>query len=213
MGLLGIIEKPYKVLNNKYIYENKLPKLISKFRNIIDVPDWIYNGSDMIKREFIAGFSNFLFNGFNSPSKIFSDKITYMLNSLDIVHCKITCENNNFVYYTVEDKVAYYDTINYRYNYKVKIKKGIYVEYIRNNNMDMLFDEWKNTLVIKSTTIFVPIDKIIPSDENIISDILLQKKNIKVSYVVMHFVCIIHLETFISRRWVKFSPSNVQKHC
>lgn len=176
LGLLGgINEKPYKVLN-KYIYENKLPKLISKFRNIIDVPDWIYNGSDMIKREFIAGFSNFLFNGFNSPSKIFSDKITYMLNSLDIVHCKITRENNNFVYYTVEDKVAYYDTINYRYNYKVKIKKGIYVEYIRNNNMDMLFDEWKNTLVIKSTTIFVPIDKIIPSDENIISDITVAKE-------------------------------------
>jgi len=168
--LLGINTNSCKISNNKYIYENKLPKLISKFRNIIDVPDWIYNGSDMIKREFIAGFSIFLFNGFNSPTKIFADKITYMLNSLNIIHCKMTCENSNFVYYRVEDMILYYDTINYRYNYQVKIKKGIYVEYIR-NNMDMLFDVWKKTVIIKSTTIFVPIDKIVPSEENIISDI------------------------------------------
>jgi hypothetical protein len=42
--------------------------------------------------------------------------------------------------------------------------------------MDILFDTWKNTVVVKNTTIFMPIAEINPSNENIISDITIARE-------------------------------------
>jgi DNA-directed RNA polymerase beta subunit len=112
---------------------------------------------------------------------IVTEKFNYKNLDNDVVVVSF-CINNK-----MENLIKYFENVNYRYNSFFQVKSGIIVEYIKyleymkkiNYSSDSYFmekyilsyEEWSMKVKTKSSTIFIPIDKIKKSDENIISDI------------------------------------------
>ena len=129
------------------------------------VPKWILNGSDMIKREFLAGFQG----GDGSPIKLyrkshicinktirsvkeehhkeslhlFMTQIVDLLRHFDIKVADVSLKrwSSDMIIgsYLISSKrvnlIKYYDTIGYRYNVRKHVESGIFVEYLKYINI------------------------------------------------------------------------------
>ena len=119
------------------------------------LPNWIKNGSDLVKREFLAGFqggdaskikfdSTKQVNIYMSPT-IKSEYVSNLTNFMnDIVellrYFTIETSNSNYddrnnVSYCISSThtnlIKYFEIVGYRYNISKNIESGIYVEYLK----------------------------------------------------------------------------------
>ena len=122
------------------------------------IPDWIMNGSLMVKREFLAGYQggygnniqvNTLTNKGNNyvcaetSKKInpkYQDSLKSFFEQMNILYTDLGVEtkilSTNFKYAikmrdTQSNLLKYFDTIGYRYNYSKTTESAIIIEYIR----------------------------------------------------------------------------------
>jgi DNA-directed RNA polymerase beta subunit/intein/homing endonuclease len=123
------------------------------------LPDWIKNGSDLVKREFLSGFqggcgseikhilTNKIIMGVTSKSiktehvdslMDFMNDIVELLRYFNIETNNITCEKYKDImdvsYYissTRNNLIKYFDIVGYRYNVDKNRESGIYVEYLK----------------------------------------------------------------------------------
>jgi DNA-directed RNA polymerase beta subunit/intein/homing endonuclease len=123
------------------------------------LPDWIKNGSDLVKREFLSGFqggcgseikhilTNKIIMGVTSKSikteyvdslMDFMNDIVELLRYFNIETNNITCEKYKDImdvsYYissTRNNLIKYFDIVGYRYNVDKNRDSGIYVEYLK----------------------------------------------------------------------------------
>jgi len=166
------------------------------------LPNWIKNGSDLVKREFLAGFqggcgSKIMSHLDMSPTSTlmhktdsvieFMNDIVELLRYFKIETSNAKCDNNRkTVSYQISvlsnNLIGYFNIVGYRYNVNKNIESGIYVEYLKylenkleDNKIGLL--EWQNLVKWKSTTLFIPLESKIESLENMISDITTESTN------------------------------------
>ena len=178
----------------KIMYEGLLPLFYLKVDKYSElkfdtVPKWIMNGSDMVKREFLASCLSYYIGNFVTENV----QIQRLLSDLNV-------EYNNEIYnyeplghlYLNSLKaeinvLKHFELINFRYNYLKQVEIGLKVEYLkyiihnREGNINFTpidFDRmWINKVRVSSTTLFLPIDTIKKSKKTIISDITVDSKN------------------------------------
>uniref|UniRef100_A0A6C0H2Z3 DNA-directed RNA polymerase n=1 Tax=viral metagenome TaxID=1070528 RepID=A0A6C0H2Z3_9ZZZZ len=130
-------------------------KSIQEYKSL---PDWIKNGSDLVKREFLAGFqggdgskirfdSTKQVNIYMSPT-IKSIKSEYVCNLIEFMNDIVellryfTIETSNANYddrnnvsycisSTRTNLIKYFEIVGYRYDVSKNIESGIYVEYLK----------------------------------------------------------------------------------
>ena len=158
IGQLGLISENLNVDKSKNIitYYGLVPLLLISL-GITDknLPYWIINGSDMVKREFLASFQNE--SNYKSLYEYFDTK------PIDEI---------------VENKqlINYFDTIGFRYNVTRQAKFGSIVEYLR-SKQTISYEEWLKITEVKLSTIFLPIISKEISRENEICDITIDSPN------------------------------------
>ena len=174
------------------------------------LPTWITNGSDMVKREFLAGFQggdgskikNAKYIQIVTVVKEHEESLVLMMNQIvtmfrhlgiDVsapskmdskelsvpsmtVSYNISNEQNNLI--------RYFDTVGYRYDMHKISKSGLVIEYLRyihTQNVDkepsIDFNKWQDMVIIKESTIFMPIIRNEVSLENEICDITIDSPN------------------------------------
>ena len=163
------------------------------------LPYWIKNGSDLVKREFLAGFQggNTLDVDMRPTRHITGEEDTVdivMQFMNDIVqllrYFKIKTSDakyeDEFVSYQICDSshnlIEYFDIVGYRYDLRKNINSGFYVEYLKHLENKSQYDkigleDWVNIVKWKSTTLFIPLESKIESLETIISDITTESTN------------------------------------
>jgi len=174
---------------------------------IYSIPEWIMNGSMLIKREFIAGFHGGVGFNINHENK---EKDSYNFNEIIISkdNCYSDNENTEFIMnmielmsefniniefikyfnktsYKISDKheniIKYYDTIGYRYSCSNNVTSFIIIEYLKLKSELKLkndtIDEWFKTIKVINGMIFMPIVSIIPIDIGVVSDITVESSN------------------------------------
>lgn len=161
------------------------------------LPYWIKNASDLVKREFLAGFQGGCVSKITSHTSTliqktdsvieFMNDIVELLRYFKIETSNAKCDDNRkTVSYQICDLsnnlIEYFNIVGYRYNVNKNIEIGIYVEYLKyldNNLQDNKIKllEWQNLVKWKSTTLFIPLESKIESLETIISDITTESTN------------------------------------
>jgi DNA-directed RNA polymerase beta subunit/intein/homing endonuclease len=161
------------------------------------LPYWIKNASDLVKREFLAGFQGGCVSKITSHTSTliqktdsvieFMNDIVELLRYFKIETSNAKCnDNRKTVSYQICDLsnnlIEYFNIVGYRYNVNKNIEIGIYVEYLKyldNNLQDNKIKllEWQNLVKWKSTTLFIPLESKIESLETIISDITTESTN------------------------------------
>lgn len=192
----------YDIYENKSVcleFKNIFPVLLAMFYCGKTIPGWIIEGSDMIKREFIAGFhgknsshigirgENLMINmdNFVSSNEELIDEIVELHNSIGVSVGKILIGENSYSYQfenTHENFIKYFEIIGYRYNVHHQVTSGILVEYLRycNKNVHdekMSVDVWFNTVYTRNTTIFVPVLSKVEIEKTMIADITIDSSN------------------------------------
>ena len=158
IGQLGLTSEKSNVdkSKNKITYHGLVPLLLISL-GITDekLPYWITNGSDMVKREFLAGVQN------DTNCKSLYDY--FETKPIDEI---------------VDNKqlINYVDTIGFRYNVTRQAKFGSIVEYMR-HTQTISYEEWKKSTEVKLSTIFLPIISKEISLENEICDITIDSPN------------------------------------
>ncbi len=171
--------------------------------NKFQVPIWILNGSNAMKREFLAGFHNSLFGGINqniddrnnewslnNNLAMFGNQILGMFTDLDIEATKQIefFPNNLKLIFSVSKSQTnmskYSQFIGFRYNYKKQIDWGLWTEYLKFHQTikteftrEIDYNAWKQLVTIKDTTLFIPVSDITPCSEDIICDITVDSSN------------------------------------
>ena len=194
----------------------------------LEIPSWIMNGSDMVKREFLGGFQGgdgAKINGRNDQIQIGSTQktieneyvdsmikmmtdISKLFRELGIVVGDIKCEPSvkypektvvsYFISSSRKNLIKYFDIVNYRYDVYKQSESGVLVEYMRYLEFEydnlslpkglLTFKQWVEKIIVKSTTIFLPIFSIEKIDETIVSDISVESEN--QSFLCGDFFCI-----------------------
>ena len=145
------------------LYKGILPILLISLHDISDnkifIPDWIKNGSDMVKREFLAGFSGYCPTQRNSHSYIYTIKsikvynykhaqklVQYMINITEIFkYFGIKVDEPSILFdekiklynillhldNSIPNIIQCFEHIGYRYYNKKKLDIAILVEYYR----------------------------------------------------------------------------------
>ncbi len=149
------------------------------------LPDWIKNGSDLVKREFLSGFqggcgseikhilTNEIIMGVTSKSiktehvdslMDFMNDIVELLRYFNIETNNITCEKYKNImdvsYYissTRNNLIKYFDIVGYRYNVDKNRESGIYVEYLKYLEKKYI-ERFHLDKEIKSYTDTIPLD-------------------------------------------------------
>ncbi len=190
----------------KVLYEGVLVEILHLLRNDnntrygnygfkkFTIPEWIMNGTDVVKREFLASFHRDIFThyGFsevesvsNGIHQLYGDLKDKNIVTYDKYYSELSCYDlvsdceNIQLNEKQKNFIQFYENVGYRYDYNKIIDIGTKVEYLkyinysRNNGVMNLqdFNTWKNHLKISSITLFMHISTIIESRENIISDI------------------------------------------
>ena len=164
---------------NKILYEGSFPFLVSLLNKQNDylIPDWIMNGSKLVKREFLATLSN----------KIISEQIQNLYDYLNLkqiddfkLSFRFSLDQNSINF------IKHFENINVRYNINKQIEYGKIVEYLKyvdfqhkkySEHIPVDYEMWCKRIKVKSKTLFVPIHSIDKCDKNIISDITVDSKN------------------------------------
>lgn len=201
-NFLEISFTKFSLSPRRIVYEGVLPFFLSTLRKskIYEIPDWILKGSKLIKREFLAGFNHYIFNGISDKIignewetyiklSSFGTKILSLLIDLNVDGSKIIkfMPNNSILMkFSIQESklnmINFYQKINYRYNYIDKIEWGLWTEYQNycrylSTEKPVTFMSWKKMIKIKATTLFIPVGDIISSKETIICDITVESKN------------------------------------
>jgi DNA-directed RNA polymerase beta subunit len=168
----------------------------------LSIPKWIMNGTDMIKREFLAGyqggdgctgctgctiqFNNYVCAETNQDSlKIFFEQMHNLYTDLGIETEIQTPKYAIKICDTPANLLKYFDTIGYRYDYHKITKSAVTIEYIRYKNI--LIEEgktisdnitnWFNKIKQEGQSMFIPIKSIIEVENQLISDITTESEN------------------------------------
>jgi len=123
-------------------------------KDIDKIPEWINNGSLLIKREFISGY--------------FSNNVT---NRDDI---------KNLMYTNFTNAENFIDNFTYSYNYYKTLltaREAEYYRYIKYNKDPMTLSEWNDVVELKGNLMFVPYSKVIQMRNIMISDITVDSDN------------------------------------
>jgi len=123
-------------------------------KEIVKIPDWINNGSLLIKREFISGY--------------FSNNI---IKRDDI---------KEFIDINFPNAENFIDNFTYSYNYYktlVTAREAEYYRYIKYNKDPMSLQEWNDLIELKGNLMFVPYSKVIQMRNIMISDITVDSDN------------------------------------
>jgi DNA-directed RNA polymerase beta subunit len=132
---------------------------------IIDnIDKWLMYSSDLVKREFIAGY---MYNNDDSDDNNNDDMIFEILD-----------------YFNVIDDDSYYRKIGIRYNYEKLKKYAIKNEYnlynnyrIKTNLDDLTFEEFSKMINIKGKLIFIPFHNKIVNYDNSIADLEIESSH------------------------------------
>ncbi len=149
--------------NNDFIKDVKTIgfNLDSRFRLFISIiiekiEEWLMKSSDLVKREFVAGY---LYDDIE-------DDNIYIKMILDYFNVSKT------------DEINYYRKIGIRYNYNLLKKYAIINEFnlynyykIKNNLSDLTFDEFSKLITIKGKLLYIPFHLKIVNTNNNIADL------------------------------------------
>lgn len=160
------------------------------------IPNWIMNGSDMVKREFLGSFQGGMHgNQINFSQQIiitsafikeeYKENLIYAFSQIislfryfDIevsdVNCKKSIYYDTVIYYKIinnrQNLIKYFDTIGYRYNTQKIVKTGKIIEYMKylETQQESYIDinKWLKIVSSSSSTLFVPIFNKIEIVEN-----------------------------------------------
>ena len=148
----------------------------SQFRLFISllinkINDWIFISSDLIKREFIAGY--LYKDGYNT----ITDNII-IIKLLDYFNIKL---NDNDDYINISN---YYNIIGVRYNNDLLKKYAVINEYVlynknkyKNNLDDLTFEEFSKIVIIKGDLLFIPYFRKYNHDNNMIADLEIESSD------------------------------------
>jgi len=148
----------------------------SQFRLFISllinkINDWIFISSDLIKREFIAGY--LYKDGYNT----ITDNII-IIKLLDYFNIKL---NDNDDYINISN---YYNIIGVRYNNDLLKKYAVINEYVlynknkyKNNLDDLTFEEFSKIVIIKGDLLFIPYYRKYNHDNNMIADLEIESSD------------------------------------
>jgi DNA-directed RNA polymerase beta subunit len=135
----------------------------------LQIPKWVMKGSEMIKREFIAGFMG---GDGMGPSKEFLRQLNRLSMEFDVPEL------------TEQHLMKYMDTIGFRYNIARNIEMGKHAEYQRANNFlksqgksKLEHGIWNDIVGHQGLGLFVPIYKIIEVENRMIADITVEDDN------------------------------------
>ena len=153
------------------------------------LPQWILNGSNIVKREFLSALKNNhtiirnCENGtFMFECNIVSQKYVVLLEEFGI---KIQKTRNCLSsYYTIvndnDNLIQYYDMVGYRYSSAKNTQTSIIVEYLKycfNSSNCMTYEEWNKQTVVYNNMLFVPIKSIELVSNDLVSDITVESEN------------------------------------
>ena len=144
--------------DNKYNYYRTF---INHLINNID--EWLLNSSDLVKREYVAGYMN------NRNINLVNDYVIKILN-----HFNIPLD-----WKTSNDKISrYYNIIGVRYNNELLYEYGIINEYelyssysFKRNNEKLSFDKFKEIVETKGNLLFIPYFDKHKFNNNMIADL------------------------------------------
>ena len=139
---------------------------------INNINDWLFISSDLIKREFIAGY--LYQNGYNTITN--NIIINKLLNYFNIKLNDNDNDNDNII--------KYYNIIGVRYNKELLKKYAIINEYTlynknknKNNLDDISFDDFSKMIVIKGDLLFIPYYNKIQNYNNMIADLEIESSD------------------------------------
>lgn len=132
---------------------------------IIDnIDTWLIKSSDLINREFVAGY---MYNDDNDADNNIHDMIIEILD-----------------YFNVIDDNSYYRKIGIRYNYEklkryaMKNEYDLYNNYNGNDNdNEMTFEKFSKMITIKGKLIFIPFHRKIVNYDNRIADLEIESSH------------------------------------
>ena len=137
---------------------------------INNINDWLFLSSDLIKREFIAGY--LYQNGYNTITD--NIIINKLLNYFNI---KLNDNDNDNI-------IKYYNIIGVRYNKELLKKYAVINEYTlynknknKNNLDDISFDEFSKMIIIKGDLLFIPYYNKIQNYNNMIADLEIESSD------------------------------------
>ena len=192
LQLTEIICTKFKYSEKKIVIEGEFATFMKLLRDEqLRIPEWIINGSDMVKREFLASLDHDFMDVNNSKSNVLID-VTQLYKDLGI-HYSIIDKNHhiksaNFFKLSYPEciYIKFCEIVGFRYNYKKHVEWGMKAEYLKyvlyNTNRDdayipVYFEHFTRKMKTSGTTVFMFIDSIAVSTENIISDITVDSEN------------------------------------
>jgi hypothetical protein len=197
---LDIKIQKYIFSKKKVFYYGVLPFLLKMLIFQVDehehniklknnIPNWIINGTKHIQKEFLSSFLC-IQNDCSSMDVDVAKKIECMLKVFGINPVNLSKEKFESLHFSILMDTAminfikYYNKIGIRYNYNMKIKHGLQVEflmYVKHQRdegfIPVEFHTWKNRVIVKDNTIFIPIARIKKSLEDMICDITVDSPN------------------------------------
>jgi len=153
------------------------------------VPQWILNGSKIVKREFLSAIKNNYEIIRNPESGTFGflcnivlEKYVGLLEEFDITIQKTT--NCFGSHYNIENDynnlIQYYDKIGYRYSSVKNTQSSLIVEYLKyclNASNFMDYETWMKQTIVFNNMLFVPIKSIELVSNDLVSDITVESEN------------------------------------
>jgi hypothetical protein len=129
-----------------------------------NIDNWLMKSSDLVKREFIAGYNS----NYQSKSNI-DNYITDILNELNV---------------SIEDKINYYRIIGIRYNINLQREYAIHSEfdyYTKFQHKQGLicksFEEFSQLIDVKGNLLFIPFLRKTINTNNMIADLEIESSN------------------------------------
>ena len=157
------------------------------------VPQWILNGSKIVKREFLSAIKNnyeIVKNNENGTfmfkCNIVLQKYVVLLEDIGITLQKTkTCWSSYKTTISNEyiNLIQYYDMIGYRYSSTKKTQSSIIVEYLKycstiiNYAKPLSYEEWNKQTIVYNNMLFVSIKSIELVSNDLVSDITVESEN------------------------------------
>lgn len=195
-GIVSKVNRMYRIQ-----FDSIFLSLLTAFGiNELRLPYWVINGSDMVKREFVAGFQGgcgmkirnvhigatcINVSPKNTSSTVYMmTQMTELLYALGVgvnspmitTNTGVTCISYA-IHNTRENLILYFDRIGYRYDVKKIAESGQVIEYMRITKKELSLKKWLNTTTTTHTTLFMPIHRLTKTQHHIISDITINSPN------------------------------------
>ena len=139
---------------------------------IIKIPEWLLKSSDLIKREFVAGY---LSNNINTNNTAINNIVNKILEEFNI---PLNWKTSN------ETIINYYRIIGVRYNkqllneYAIINEYDLYKTYCYKKNIDIKsFDEFSNMISFKGDLLFIQFHNKFNISNNMIADLEIESSD------------------------------------